>query len=168
MGLFSLKVESLHQLFVKELRDLYDAENQITEALPEMIESASASELKEALEEHLEVTKEHVERLDRIFGLLQYKASRSTCKGIKGIISEGSELVSGKGDPSIIDAGIIAVAQKVEHYEIAAYGTVRTYAELLGKREIAQLLQETLEEEKDADTVLSSIARSVNVEAKAA
>jgi ferritin-like metal-binding protein YciE len=168
MGLFSLKLESLQQLFVRELRSLYDAENQITEALPKMIENATVPELKEALEEHLDVTNQQITRLDRIFTLLQEKASGETCRGIKGIISEGSDLLSTGGEPNVIDAGIIAAAQKVEHYEIAAYGTVRTYAELLGNSEISQLLEQTLDEEKEADTTLNSIAGNVNIEAKAA
>ncbi len=168
MGLFSLKLESLQQLFVKDLRDLYDAEQQITKALPKMIDSATVGELKQALQKHLEVTREQIARLDRIFGMLQQKASGETCQGMKGIINEGSDLLSTGGERGVIDAGIISAAQKVEHYEIAAYGTVRSYADLMGKREISQLLQQTLEEEKEADSVLNSIARSVNVEAKAA
>lgn len=168
MGLFSLKLASLQQLFVKELRDLYDAEQQITKALPEMIESATVPELKQALQNHLDVTRGQITRLDRIFGILQQKSSGETCRGMKGIISEGSDLLSTGGESGVIDAGIISSAQKVEHYEIAAYGTVRTYAELLGKREISQLLQQTLNEEKEADSTLNSIAQTVNVEAKAA
>lgn len=168
MGLFSMKLESLQQLFVKELRDLYDAEQQITKALPEMIEGATVSELKQALQHHLDVTRGQIARLDRIFGLLQQKSSGETCRGIKGIISEGSDLLSTGGERGVIDAGIISAAQKVEHYEIAAYGTVRSYADLLGKREISQLLQQTLDEEKDADSTLNSIAQNVNIEAKAA
>lgn len=168
MGFFSLKLESLQQLFVKELRDLYDAEQQITEALPEMIKSATVGELKSALQEHLEVTRQQIARLERIFGMIQQKASRTTCRGIKGILSEGSDLLSTGGESGVIDAGIIGAAQKVEHYEIAAYGTVRSYADLLGYREASQLLQQTLAEEKAADSALNNIAQSVNVEAKAA
>lgn len=168
MGFFSLKLENLQQLFVKELHDLYDAENQITEALPKMIASATARELQCALGEHLDVTREQIARLERVFGLIQQKASRETCRGIKGIISEGSDLLSTGGERGVIDAGIVAAVQKMEHYEIAAYGTVRSYAELLGFREISQLLQQTLDEEKAADSTLNNIARNVNVEAKAA
>lgn len=168
MGLFSMKLESLQQLFVKELRDIYDAEQQITVALPKMIQGATENELKEALQSHLQVTREQITRLDRIFVMLQQKPSGETCRGIKGIISEGSDLLSTGGDQGVIDAGIISAAQKVEHYEIAAYGTVRTYADLLGKREISQLLQQTLEEEKDADSTLNEISSNVNIEAKAA
>lgn len=168
MGLFSLKLENLQQLFVRELRSLYDAEQQITEALPKMIDKATVGEVRDALQEHLQVTEEQITRLERIFGLLQQKVTRETNRGIKGIISEGSDLLSTGGEPNVIDAGIIAAAQKVEHYEIAAYGTARTYAELLGKQEVAQLLQETLDEEKEADSTLNELANSVNVEAKAA
>lgn len=168
MGLFSMKLENLQQLFVKELRDMYDAEQQITEALPKMIDGATVNELKRALETHLQVTRGQIERLERIFGMLQEKSSGESCRGIKGIISEGSDLLSTGGERGVIDAGIINAAQKVEHYEIAAYGTLRSYADLLGKREISQLLQQTLEEEKEADSTLSEIAHSVNVEAKAA
>ncbi len=168
MALFSMKLENLQQLFVKELRDLYDAESQITDALPKMIEAASHPELKNALQEHLQVTKRQISRLDRIFQTMQEKPTGETCKGMKGLLKEGSDIVSAGGDPSTVDAGIISAAQRVEHYEMAGYGTVRTYAELLGKQEFAKLLQETLDEEKQADQALSEIASGVNVESKAA
>ncbi len=168
MALFSMKVENLKQLFVKELRDLYDAEKQIAEALPKLIDAASHSDLKQALKEHLHVTKQQISRLDRIFQMLQEKPTGETCKGMKGLLKEGEEFVSAGGDRSTIDAGIITAAQRVEHYEMAGYGTVRTYAELLGQHEMARLLQDTLDEEKEADETLSDIASSVNVESKAA
>jgi len=168
MALFSMKLENLQQLFVKELRDLYDAESQITDALPKMIEAASHPELKNALQEHLHVTKQQISRLDRIFQTLQEKPTGETCKGMKGLLKEGDDIASGGGDPSTVDAGIISAAQRVEHYEMAGYGTVRTYAELLGQPEIANLLQQTLDEEKQADEALTEIATSVNVESKAA
>jgi ferritin-like metal-binding protein YciE len=168
MALFSMKLENLQQLFVKELRDLYDAESQITDALPKMIEAASHPELKNALQEHLQVTKRQISRLDRIFQTLQEKPTGETCKGMKGLLKEGDDIVSAGGDPSTVDAGIISAAQRVEHYEMAGYGTVRTYAELLGQGEFANLLQETLDEEKEADQTLSEIASGVNVESKAA
>ena len=168
MALFSMKLENLQQLFVKELRDLYDAESQITDALPKMIEAASHPELKNALQEHLQVTKRQISRLDRIFQTMQEKPTGETCKGMKGLLKERSDIVSAGGDPSTVDAGIISAAQRVEHYEMAGYGTVRTYAELLGKQEFAKLLQETLDEEKQADKALSEIANGVNVESKAA
>jgi len=168
MALFSMKLENLQQLFVKELRDLYDAENQITEALPKMITAAQHTELKNALQEHLQVTKQQITRLEKIFQMLNQKPSGESCKGMKGVIKEGDDIISTGGDASTLDAGIIAAAQRVEHYEMAGYGTVRTYAQLLGQTEMARLLQQTLNEEEEADQKLSQIASSVNVEAKAA
>ena len=168
MALFTMKLENLQQLFVQELRDLYDAETQITDALPKMIEAAHYDQLKNALQEHLDVTRQQIDRLDQIFDILGEDASGQTCKGMKGVIKEGDEIISQGGDNATVDAGIISAAQRVEHYEMAGYGTVRTYAELLGQQEIAQLLQETLDEEKEADETLTQIARSVNVQAKAA
>ncbi len=168
MALFSMKLENLENLFVEQLRDLYDGEEQITKALPKMIEKAQHGELKDALQEHLDVTREQIRRLDQIFKMLDEKASGETCKGMKGVIAEGEGLISEAKDSSVLDAGIIASAQRVEHYEIAGYGTVRTYAKLLGRTEIANLLQQTLEEEKEADQTLSRIAEGVNIEAKAA
>jgi len=168
MALFSMKLENLQQLFLKELRDLYDAENQITEALPKLINASRNAELKSALQEHLQVTREQINRLDRIFRMLNEKPTGETCKGMKGVIKEGDEIVSAGGDASTVDAGIISAAQRVEHYEMAGYGTVRTYAQLLGQNEMARLLQQTLSEEEEADRKLTQIASSVNVEAKAA
>lgn len=168
MALFSMKLENLQQLFLQELRDLYDAENQITEALPKMIKTAHYEPLKSALQEHLDVTHEQIDRLDEIFEILGEDATGQTCKGMKGVIKEGDEIISQGGDDATVDAGIISAAQRVEHYEMAGYGTVRTYAELLGQQQIASLLQETLDEEKEADEKLTEIARSVNLEAKAA
>jgi ferritin-like metal-binding protein YciE len=168
MALFSMKLENLQQFFVKELRDLYDAESQITDALPKMIEAASHPQLRQALQEHLQVTKRQISRLDRIFQTMREKPTGETCKGMKGLLKEGSDIISAGGDPSTVDAGIISATQRVEHYEMAGYGTVRTYAELLGKQEFAKLLQETLDEEKQADKALSEIASGVNVESKAA
>ncbi len=168
MALFSMKLENLHQLFVEELRDLYDAENQITEALPEMIDGAQSPDLMAALQEHLDVTRGQISRLDRIFNMLNEKATGKTCKGMKGVLKEGSDLLSQGGDPATIDAGIIKSAQHVEHYEIAGYGTARRYAQQMGHNEIAQLLEQTLAEETQADKALTQIAESVNLEAKAA
>ena len=168
MALFSMKLENLRQLFVKELRDLYDAENQITDALPKLIDAAQHHELKNALQQHLSVTQQQISRLDRIFEMLNEKSSGESCKGMKGLIKEGDDIVSAGGDPSTVDAGIISAAQRVEHYEMAGYGTVRTYAELLGQDEMARLLQQTLNEEEEADKTLTQIAATVNVEAQAA
>jgi ferritin-like metal-binding protein YciE len=168
MALFSMKLENLEQLFLQELRDLYDAEDQITEALPKMIEAAHYPQLKNALQDHLNVTRQQIERLDQVFDILGEDASGQTCKGMKGVIKEGDEIISQGGDNATVDAGIISAAQRVEHYEMAGYATVRTYAELLGQQQIANLLQQTLDEEKEADEKLTEIARSVNIEAKAA
>jgi ferritin-like metal-binding protein YciE len=168
MSLFSMKLENLQNLFVEQLRDLYDGEKQITKALPKLIEKANNPELKDALQEHFDVTKEQINRLDQIFRMLGEKASGETCKGMKGVLAEGDSVVGDAEDNSVRDASIIASAQRVEHYEIAGYGTVRTYAKLLGKNDIANLLEQTLQEEKEADQTLSDIAESVNVEAKAA
>ena len=168
MSLFSMKLENLQNLFVEQLRDLYDGEKQITKSLPKLIEKANNPELKDALQEHLDVTNEQISRLDQIFQILGEKASGETCKGMKGILAEGDSVVGDAEDNSVRDASIIASAQRVEHYEIAGYGTVRTYAKLLGKNDIANLLEQTLQEEKEADQTLSEIAESVNVEARAA
>jgi ferritin-like metal-binding protein YciE len=168
MALFSMKLENLQQLYLKELRDLYDAENQITDALPKLIDAAHNSELKNALQEHLTVTENQIARLEQIFQMLNEKSSGETCKGMKGVIKEGDEIVSAGGDPATVDAGIISAAQRVEHYEMAGYGTVRTYAKLLGQEQHANLLQQTLDEEEEADQTLTRIASTVNVEAKAA
>jgi ferritin-like metal-binding protein YciE len=168
MALFSMDLESLKDLFIDELRDLYDAENQITEALPKLIEKAKYPQLKSALQEHLEVTRGQIQRLENIFERLQEKATGESCKGMKGLIKEGDDMAGRDGDSAVIDAAIISSAQRVEHYEIAGYGTVRTYAELLGEREMAQLLQQTLDEEKQADQTLNEIAKTINVQARAA
>lgn len=168
MALFSMDLQNLKDLFVDELRDLYDAENQITEALPKLIEKAKYPQLKSALQEHLEVTRGQIRRLDTIFQQLKEKATGETCKGMKGLIKEGDDMSTRDGDASVIDAAIISAAQRVEHYEMAGYGTVRTYADLLGKPEFANLLQQTIDEEKEADKTLTEIAKTINVQAKAA
>lgn len=168
MAMFSMKVDNLQQLFVEQLRDLYDGEQQITKALPKLISKAQSSELKSALQEHLDVTKTQITRLEQIFKTLNEKPTGESCKGMKGVLAEGDDLVSKSNDPSVIDASIITSCQRVEHYEMAGYGTVRTYARLLGRQEWASLLDQTLSEEKEADETLSQIADSVNIEAKAA
>ena len=164
-----MKIESLHELFVDELQDLYDAENQIIEALPKMAEKASSPELRSAFEQHLRESEGQLQRLDQIFDQLpDFDRDDKTCKGVEGIIKENETLIKEAKDPDVRDAGMIAGAQRVEHYEIAAYGTVRTYAQMLGKREWAQLLQQTLDEEKNTDQKLNQLAERINVEAKAA
>lgn len=165
MAMFSMDVNNLQQLFVEQLRDLYDGEQQITKALPKLIEKASSPELKSALKEHLDITRQQITRLDQIFSQLGEKSSGDTCKGMKGVIAEGDDLVSKGNDPAVIDASIITSAQRVEHYEIAGYGTVKTYARQLGKNSFAQTLEQILSEEKDADQKLSHIADTINVRA---
>lgn len=156
-----MKLDSLDKLYVEELRDLYSAENQLLKALPKMAKGASSEELRQALEDHLEETKEHVSRLEEIFDALGEKPTGKTCHGMKGLIEEGSEILEEKGEESVLDAGIIAAAQKVEHYEIASYGTVRTFANLLGEDDAAELLQQTLDEEGDADKRLNELADDI-------
>jgi ferritin-like metal-binding protein YciE len=163
-----MKMESLKDLYLEQLRDLYDAEMQLVEALPKMAEAAHDSDLKNAFSQHLRQTREHVSRLERIFSSLGEKPTGQTCHGMKGLIKEGQEMIKAKGDPDVIDAGLIAAANRVEHYEIAGYGTVRTYAETLGADEAVRLLEKTLQEEEEADDKLTEIAEShVNVEAEA-
>ncbi|HZQ68644.1 MAG TPA: ferritin-like domain-containing protein [Terriglobales bacterium] len=161
-----MKIASLRDLYVDQLRDLYDGENQIIKALPKMIESAESEELRSALEEHLEVTRQQAQRLETIFQGLGENAKGEKCKGMEGVLKEGSDLVKEDMPEAVKDAAIIASAQRVEHYEIAGYGTVRTYAELLGEDEAVNLLQEILDEEKEADEKLSGLAEEINVEAE--
>ena len=151
MRLKSLKLESVEDLFLAELRDLYDAENQLLKAIPKLVDAASAPALKVAFSQHLEETKGHVGRLDRVFRELDVKPSGETCEAMKGLVKEGEEFVQAKGEPSVRDAGLIGAVQRVEHYEMAGYGTARTLAKRLGFQEIAIILQQTLEEEGEAD-----------------
>jgi ferritin-like metal-binding protein YciE len=161
-----VQLDSLQELYVDELKDLYNAEQQILKALPRMVKAASHRELKRALTEHERVTKRQVKRLERIFKDLGEKPTGKKCVGMEGIIEEGKELIKEKPEPDVLDAGLIAKAQHVEHYEMAGYGTVRTYAQQLGYTEHAQLLQETLDEEGEADKRLSALAESsINIEA---
>lgn len=160
-----MSVESIEDLFLDELKDLYSAEKQITKALPKMAKAASTEELATAFQEHLEETKGHVERLEKIFQILGKRGTGKTCEGMKGLITEGSEMIQEVEKGPIRDAGLISAAQRVEHYEMAGYGTVRTLAELLGKDDIAELLEATLSEEKAADEKLTEISESVNEEA---
>jgi len=159
-------MEALQKLLTNELQDLYDAEQQLVKAIPKMIEAANSSELQEALKEHLSVTQNQVTRLEEIFSELGEKAQKKPCKGMAGIISEGQEMIGEDLEEATMDAAIISAAQKVEHYEIASYGTARTLAQTLGNNDVAELLEETLEEEKEADRLLTEIAEaSINVEA---
>jgi len=161
-----MKLDTLKKLYLEELRDVYNAELQLVKALPKMAKGASSDELKQAIEDHLSETKTHVERLEEIFSSLDEEAKGKTCKAMKGLIEEGSEILEEKGEESVLDAGIIAAAQKVEHYEIATYGTLRSWADLLGEDEASDLLQQTLDEEGEADKRLNEIAEGiVNLEA---
>lgn len=156
-----MKLESLEQLYISELRDLYSAENQLLKALPKITKAASSEELKEGFEKHLEQTKGHVERLEQIFQQLDQSPKGKTCHGMKGLIEEGSEILKEDGEDSVLDAGIIVAAQKVEHYEIASYGSVRTFANLLNQDEAASLLQATLDEESETNEILNRLAEGI-------
>lgn len=156
-----MKLNSLRDLWIEEMRDLYNAENQLVKALPKMAKAASSPELKEAFESHLEETRNHVERLEEIFQRLGKKPSGKTCQAMKGLVEEGSEMMEEDGPDSVIDAGLIAAAQRVEHYEMAGYGAARTFASILGEDEAEDLLQETLDEEGAADEKLTEIAESI-------
>jgi ferritin-like metal-binding protein YciE len=156
-----MKLDTLKKLYVSELRDLYNAENQLLKALPKMAKAASSEELKDGFEKHLEQTKGHVERLEEIFEGLDENPKGKTCKAMKGLIEEGSEILKEDGEKSVLDAGIIVAAQKVEHYEMAGYGSVRTFAQLLGQNRAAELLQITLDEESETNEILNKLAEGV-------
>jgi ferritin-like metal-binding protein YciE len=160
-----MSVDTIEKLFVEELKDLYSAENQITKALPKMAKASSSQELRAAFEHHLEETRGQIERLDRIFEILEKSPKGKTCNGMKGLLQEGSEMLTEAEKGAVRDAAMVSAAQRVEHYEMAGYGAVRTYAEILGKTDIAQLLQETLQEEKAADKKLTEVAEQVNAKA---
>lgn len=156
----------LQELLVDELKDIYNAENQIIKALPKMAKAASSPELKRAFERHLEETKRQVERLDQIGEALDVRMTGKKCKGMEGLIEEGKEIMSEDLEEDALDAGLIGAAQKVEHYEIAAYGTARAHANRLGLHKVAKLLQQTLDEEGNTDKKLTQLAETIiNVEA---
>lgn len=155
-----MKIETLHDLFIAELRDLYHAEKQLTKALPKMAKATNSSELRTAIEEHLEETRHQVERLEQVFERMGMAARAKKCEAMKGLIEEGQELLEEDMAPEVSDAGIIAAAQKVEHYEIASYGTLCTWAEQLGQNEALELLKQTLQEEKAADEKLTQLAEA--------
>jgi ferritin-like metal-binding protein YciE len=162
----AMALDSLRSLFLDELKDLYDAEKQLVKALPKMAKASSAPELRAAFEEHLEVTRGQVARMEKVFETIGEKPRGKTCKAMEGLIEEGSELMGEDADASVMDAGLIAAAQRVEHYEMAGYGCVRTFAKLLGEDKASALLQETLDEEGEADKKLTELAETViNVEA---
>lgn len=164
-----MSLDTLQDLFVAELKDLYSAEQQLLKALPKMAKAATAPQLRQAFESHLKETKGQVDRLEKIFKKLGVKAGRKKCKAMAGLIEEGQELAKEDGAPAVLDAGLIAAAQRVEHYEMAGYGCVRTYARLLGDQVAADLLQKTLDEEGAADQKLSRIAEfDINFDAQQA
>ena len=170
MALFSnTRFDSMEDLFVEQLEDLYDAEKQLTKALPKMAKAASNGRLRSAFESHLEETRGHVGRLEEVFELVNRKAKATTCEAMKGLIEEGENMIDAKGDDEVRDAALIAAAQRVEHYEIAGYGTIRNFARRLGLEEAAQILQQTLDEEGAADKKLTQLAeQAVNQRAAAA
>ena len=153
-----MQLQSLQDVFTHELQDLYDAENQLLQALPKMAQAASNQELREAFEHHLDETRDHVQRLEEIFGQLGISGSGETCEAMRGLIKEGEKTIAIDGDPTAKDAALIASAQRVEHYEIAAYGTARTLADELDYNDAQDLLDQTLDEEANADKLLTKIA----------
>jgi ferritin-like metal-binding protein YciE len=158
-----MTIKTMEELFLHGLEDVYFAEKQIVKALPKMAKAVKSKELKQAMETHLEETKEQVKRLDKVFNLLGEKAQGTECPAIEGLIEEGEELMKETKDKDVVSAGLLAGAQAVEHYEIARYGTLVAWAQLLGHQEISELLEETLSEEKNADRILNEIAlREVN------
>jgi ferritin-like metal-binding protein YciE len=160
-----MQKDSLRQLYINELKDLYNAETQLVKALPKMAKASSNAELRQGFEEHLRQTSEHVSRLEQIFDMLGEKATGKRCLGIEGLVKEGAETMSEDYEGAVMDAAIIGAAQRVEHYEIAGYGTVRTFAEILGENEHISLLEQTLEEEKQTDEKLTQLAEEINSQA---
>lgn len=161
-----MSLKTLEDLFLHELKDLYHAEKQLLKALPKMAKAASSEKLREGFEEHLAQTEEHVARLEQVFELLDKPARGTKCDAMEGLIEEGQKMIEEDAEEAVKDAGLIASAQRVEHYEIAGYGVARTFAELLGHTKAAKLLQQTLDEEKATDSRLTELAESeINVEA---
>jgi ferritin-like metal-binding protein YciE len=156
------KLNNLSDLLVHELQDLYSAETQLVKALPRMARAASNDDLQSGFNEHLQQTKQHVERIERIMEMLGASPQGKTCKAMQGLIAEGEEVMKEDAEPAVRDAALIAAAQKVEHYEIAGYGSARTFAELLAQDEISEILQETLDEEGETDKRLTEIAETIN------
>ena len=159
------KITNLRELFAEQLQDLYSAETQLVEALPKMEKAAFAKPLKAGFKTHLAQTKEHAKRLERILKKLKVETGGKTCRAMQGLIKEGSQMIHENALPEVKDAGLIAAAQRVEHYEIAGYGTVRTFAQLMGEREIAATLAQTLKEEADTDKKLTAAAKTLNIKA---
>jgi ferritin-like metal-binding protein YciE len=163
-----MSVSTMEELLIDELKDIYNAEKQITKALPKMVKAAASEELRDAFQSHLQETEGHVQRLEQVFEILGKAARGKTCHGMQGVLEEGAEVIEEAEKSPLRDAALISAAQRVEHYEMAAYGAVREYARILGQDEIVSLLEETLQEEKAADEKLTSIAESVNSEANMA
>jgi ferritin-like metal-binding protein YciE len=161
-----MAMQSLEDLFVDKLKDVHDAEKRITRALPKLIRAASSEELSNAFEKHLQETERQVDRLEQIFGELGKTPGRKTCHGIMGILEEGEEVMDKDAPEAVMDAALIAAAQEVEHYEISAYGCLKTWAEVLGKQDLANLLRETLQEEEKTDATLSRLASTINAQAR--
>lgn len=158
-----LKLDGLEKVFVQQLKDMYSAENQLLEALPKMAEAATSSKLGQAFKDHLKETQGHVKRLEKIFSSMDYKPGGHRCRAMEGLIEEGKEIIDEQGEPEARDAALICAAQKVEHYEMATYGTLRTYARTLGLDDACELLTETLREERNADSLLTDLAEhSIN------
>jgi ferritin-like metal-binding protein YciE len=164
-GAIAMKMESLEDLYVAELKDLFSAENQLVKALPKMAKAATSKQLKQGFQHHLKQTKEHVARLKKVFAELDAAPGGKKCKAMEGLIKEGQEVIQEDAEPEVKDAALIAAAQRVEHYEIAGYGCVRTYAKILGRQKAADLLQQTLDEEAQTDETLSELAEDINLEA---
>lgn len=160
-----MALDNLNDLFLEQLKDIYDAEHRITKALPKMAREAAFEELSSAFEEHLSQTQEHVSRLERVFRMIGESPNKKTCKAMVGLLEEGEEIMKEDAAASVLDAGLIAAAQKVEHYEMAAYGCLRDWAKILGLDEAVRLLQQTLDEEGETDKKLTEIAQSLNVDA---
>jgi ferritin-like metal-binding protein YciE len=166
MGLFSENLDSFETLFIDQIEDLYDAEQRLTKALPDMAQAAHDQQLKNGFMQHLRETQNQVHRLEQIFSMMHRQPASKTCDAMKGLIKEGQQVIDATGDPDVKDAALIAAAQRVEHYEIAGYGCARMFAEHLGKQEAAQLLQETLDEEAATDKKLTQLAeQSINRQA---
>lgn len=161
-----MSVETMQELLIDELKDLYSAEKQIVRALPKLAKAATSPDLKQALTNHLKETEGQVARLEQIAGIVSKKLTGKTCVGMKGVLEEGSEVLEDTDKGTVRDAAMIAAAQRVEHYEMAGYGSAREFAKMLGLSEVASLLDETLEEEKAADKLLSGVAKQVNTAAK--
>jgi ferritin-like metal-binding protein YciE len=155
------RLDDMRDLFVEELKDLYDVENQIIDALPKMIDGASSPQLKQAFQQHLQTTRLQKDRLEQLFRRLNMKPERETCAGIRGILMEGEILLKADGDPKVKDATLIAAAQRVEHYEMAAYGSLRSFARQIARDDLADIIQQTLDEEGDTDKRLTDIAMTV-------